>query len=96
MTNKENILSAIRKNKKVSYPMPSFADFAPVQYENKLEQFIDSVQLVGGHAVILKEGEDVNILIRSIYPDESVVASSLAYINADINPDTVEDPKELN
>lgn len=96
MTNKENILSEIRKNKKVSYPMPSFADFTPVQYENKLEQFIDSVQLVGGHAVILKEGEDVNILIRSIYPDESVVASSLAYINADINPDKVEDPKELN
>lgn len=96
MTSKENILTKIRDSRREKYPMPSFDELSPVQYDDKLQQFMETVRLVGGDAVLLEPGQDVNELIRFIYPDASLIASSLPYIAASLDPDTVSEASDLN
>lgn len=96
MTSKQYILDQIRMSRKQSFEMPSFEDVLPIRYADLLGQFISAVELVGGKAILLEPKQDVNELIRSLYPDTSVIASSLPYINASVNPDLVQDASELN
>lgn len=76
--------------------MPSFDLITPVSYEDKVAQFVAVAQQVGARAEILETGADINTLIRSVYPEASVIASSLPYIDATLNPDVVADAKDLN
>ena len=96
MTSKENILNSLRSSGRQKFPMPSLDDLSPIQYEDVLEQFCAVTQLVGGKALLLEPGQDVNELIRSVYPDAKVISSSLSYIDAAIDPDKVNDASELN
>ena len=96
MTSKENILSKIRDSRREKYPMPSFDELSPVQYDDRLKQFMETVRFVGGDAVLLEPGQDINQLIRSIYPDASLIASSLPYVTASLDPDTVSEASDLN
>ena len=96
MTSKENILTKIRDSRREKYPMPSFDELSPVQYDDRLKQFMETVRLVGGDAVLLEPGQDINQLIRSIYPDGSLIASSLPYVTASLDPDTVSEASDLN
>lgn len=96
MTSKQNIFDRIRKNRLPSYDMPSLDTLAPVQYEDVLEKFIESTSLVGGKAVLLEPGQDIDDVIRSLYPEASVIASALPYIDASLNPDTVTDASDLD
>lgn len=96
MTSKQYILDQIVKSGRSSYEMPSFDIISPVQYENVLEQFVTTTRMVGAEAVLLESGQDVNEVIRSLYPDASVIASALPYIDASLNPDTVADASQLN
>lgn len=76
--------------------MPSFEGFSPVQYEEPMEQFVLTARQVGARVALLDEDGDINVLIRSVYADASVISSSLPYISATLNPDTVSDASELN
>ena len=96
MTSKENILIKIRNSRREKYPMPSFDELSPVQYDDRLKQFMETVRFVGGDAVLLEPGQDINQLIRSIYPDASLIASSLPYVTASLDPDTVSEASDLN
>lgn len=96
MTSKENILSEIRKHGRKPLEMPSFESLSPVIYENPMEQFVVTARQVGGRVALLEEGADINALIRSFYPEASVIASSLPFVKASLNPDTVDDARELN
>ena len=96
MTAKENILSKIRDSRREKYPMPSLDELSPVQYEDRLAQFMETVRLVGGEAVLLEPGQDINAIIRSVYPDASMIASSLPYIDASLDPDAVSEAADLN
>ena len=96
MTSKENILTKIRDSRREKYPMPSFDELSPVQYDDRLKQFMETVRFVGGDAILLEPGQDVNELIRSIYPDASLIASSLPYVTASLDPDTVSEASDLN
>ena len=96
MTSKENILNSLRSSGRQKFPMPSLDDLSPIQYEDVLEQFCPVTQLVGGKALLLEPGQDVNELIRSVYPDAKVISSSLSYIDATLDPDKVTEASELN
>ena len=96
MTSKENILNKIREGRREKFPMPALDDLSTVQYDDRLAQFMEMVRLVGGDAVLLEQGQDVNELIRSLYPDASMIASSLPYITASVDPDTVNEAADLN
>lgn len=96
MTSKQTILSEIRKHARQPLDMPSFEALSPVTYENCIEKFADTARQVGGRVAMLEEGADINALIRSFYPEASVIASSLPYVDAELNPDTVADARDLN
>ena len=96
MTSKENILSKIRDSRRETFPMPSWDELSPVRYEDRLEQFIAVTQMVGGKAIVLEPDRSVNEVIRSSYPEADTIASSRSYIDASLDPDTVNEASDLN
>lgn len=95
MSNKEEILKKIRLHTSERVEMPLIALDA-IHYSDKVEQFVEVSKSVGGNAVVLREGEDINVLIRSLYPDAGKSASNVPGIDAVINPDDVRTSQELN
>ena len=99
MSSREDILQSIRRATHVKYDKP---DLKPLEdkalkYPDKLEQFYLVMKQVGGEAILLKEGEDVNGFIKKTYPEAKRIASNLKGITcATLNPDDVENPAELN
>ena len=95
MNSKQNILNNIRLNLLSKAPMPDLAVISPVQYEDKLAKFMEMVEAVGGHVMLLDNDDDINAVIHLIYPTASVVASSLPFITADKNPDSIAEAADL-
>lgn len=93
---KQQILSKIRGSRWQSFDMPSFDALTPVAYDDKVQKFMETLEAVGGHAVLSEEGTDIDALVRSIYPEAVTVTSSLPYINADMNPDEIAEASALN
>ena len=99
MSTKEEILSRYRRNMKVTgqYDMPDFGTLKGVEYDNPLAQFVAMSENVGSHVVDLSAADDINSVIKSLYPEAKVFASSLPEITiADRNPDTVDRAQDLN
>jgi len=96
MSSKDSILANIKRNIKQRFDMPAEIEGA-IEYPDKIAQFVDISKAVGGKAVVLKDGEDLNEVIRALYPDEKVIVSNLPEITiATRNPDDVEKPQDLN
>ena len=99
MSTKEEILAKYRENMKVpgNYEMPDISSIHAVKYDDIEKQFISMSKTVGGNVVVLQPGEDVNEVIKKLYPEAKVFASNLPEITiATLNPDTVSEAKELN
>jgi len=97
MSSKEDILSKYRKNIQQRYDMPSLDDIKAITYPNPLVQFIKMTESVGGHVIELKEGQDINDIVKELYPDAKEIASNLPEITiATRNPDTVGRARDLN
>ncbi len=97
MSSKQAILDNIKRNIRAKYDMPDIDSINGIQYPDIEKQFIEISKTVGGNAIILQPGEDINEVIKSSYPDAKVIASNLPDITiATINPDDIGDPHELN
>lgn len=99
MSTKEEILSRYRRNMKVAgrYDMPDLDALKGIEYPDVVAQFTEMSRTVGGNVVELKEGDDVNEVIKNLYPDAKVFASNLPEITiARRNPDTVAEAQDLN
>lgn len=97
MSNKEDILSRYRANIKQRYDMPSLDDIKGITYPDPLTQFITMSQNVGGKVVELQPGQDLNNLVRDLYPEAKEIASNLPEITiATRNPDTIDSAQALN
>lgn len=97
MSKKEDILSRYRANIKQQFDMPSLDDIKGITYPDPLMQFISMSQTVGGKVVELEPGQDINDLIRELYPEAKEIASNLPEITiATRNPDTIGSPQALN
>ena len=95
--NKEDLLAKIRANIHTTYDMPSFDDMKGVQYADPLKQFVEMSKTVGGKVVELENGQDINEVIKTCYPDAKVIASNLPEVTiANRNPDTVDEANDLN
>lgn len=96
MSSKEEILARIRRNTQKSYEMPDLGVNA-ITYEDKINTFIKVLEASGGEAHLLLAGEEVNDVIRSYYPKAERIASNLPTITcATLNPDALNDPRELD
>ena len=97
MANKDDILKKYRANVREKFDMPDLSDIKAITYADPLVQFIKMTESVGGHVIEVKEGQDVNQLVKDMYPDAKEFASNLPEITiATRNPDTVGRARDLN
>ena len=97
MSSKEEILSKYRKNIQQKFDMPSLDDIKAITYPYPVVQFITMTESVGGHVIEVKEGQDINEIIKELYPDAKEIASNLPEVTiATRNPDTVGRARDLN
>ena len=93
---KEDFLNKLRKNTRVQYDMPDMK-IEGIQYKDTIQQFVDMTKSVGGHVMEAKKGDDLNEVVRKVYPEAKVFASHLPEITiAEKNPDTVAEANDLN
>ena len=77
--------------------MPDLSDIAAITYPDPLLQFVQMTRSVGGEAIEVDKGSDINQLIRERYPDAQTIASNLLEITiANRNPDEVACANDLN
>ncbi len=97
MSSKEEILSKYRKNIQQKFDMPSLDDIKAITYPDPVVQFIKMTESVGGHVIEVKEGQDINEIVKELYPDAKEIASNLPEVTiATRNPDTVGRARDLN
>jgi len=97
MSSKEDILKKYRSNIHERFEMPDLSDIKAIQYPNPLQQFINMTKSVGGNAIEVEKGSNLNELIRKLYPDAKEIASNLPEISiATRNPDTIDSAQALN
>jgi len=97
MSSKEEILKRYRSNVRMKYDMPDLSDIQATVYPEPLVQFINMTQSVGGKAIEVMPGQDVNTLIRELFPEAKEIASNLPEITiATRNPDSVSEASDLN
>lgn len=105
MTARENILSRLGANKETllksegtddKFELPDLSLLHPITYTDPVEKFINSAKTVSGAGVVeIKAGDNINEVIKQIYPDAKVIGSALPEVEAGINPDLVEKGSEL-
>ena len=94
---KEELLQKLRANTKVQYDMPAMDDLHGITYADPYQQFAEMTKTVGGRIIEARKTDDLNQIIRNLYPDAKVFASNLPYISiAQRNPDTVAEAQDLN
>ena len=97
MASKEDILKKYRSNIREQFDIPDLSDIQAVTYPNPLLQFMNMTKSVGGNAIEVEAGRDVNELIRELFPDAKEIASNLPEITiATRNPDDVGRARDLN
>lgn len=97
MSSKEDILKKYRANIRAQYDMPDLSDIKAVTYPDPLLQFMNMTKSVGGNAIEVEKGRDVNTIISELYPDAKEIASNLPEITiATRNPDEVGRARDLN
>lgn len=97
MSSKEDILKKYRANVRVKFDMPDLSDIKAITYPDPLLQFMNMTKNVGGNAIEVEKGRDINELIRELYPDAKEIASNLPEITiATRNPDEVGRARDLN
>jgi len=73
------------------------SDIKAVAYPEPLEQFVKMSEMVGGKVREMTAGEDINAVVRELFPDAKEIASNLPEVTiATRNPDTVESALDLN
>lgn len=92
---KEELFDKLRRNTREQFDMPDLTINA-IKYPDTVKQFIEMSKTVGGKVKCIKKEDDVNKVIRELYPDAKVFASNVPGIEADLNPDTVAEANDLN
>jgi len=96
MDSKNEILTNIKRHITDKYDLPDL-NIKGIEYADKIEQFIETCKAVGGDAILLKNGDDINEVIRGLYKEAGTIASNLPEITiATVNLDNISDPHDLN
>lgn len=96
MSTKETILSNLRCHVRETYEKPDLS-FSKLEFPDPVEAFKHTATTSAGASVIeMRQGDDINDLIRKAYPDAKTIASNLPDVKADRNPDEVEKPQQLD
>ena len=97
MSSKEDILKKYKANVREQFDMPDLSDIKAITYPDPLLQFMNMTKSVGGNAIEVEKGRDINALIRELHPNAKEIASNLPEITiATRNPDDVGRARDLN
>lgn len=95
MNSKEKILQRLSADGMAVRPRPEM-DFVPQRFADREQTFVERLEAAGGVAVRLEPGETLDDVIRRLYPEAQRIASAMEEVTAaTINPDRVEDPRQL-
>ncbi len=92
---KEILLDKLRRNTKEQYDMPDMQIDATI-YEDTYQAFLDICDTVGAQVIENVSYKDIDKIIKSVYPNAKNITSHLPYVSSTINPDTIDDAKDLN
>lgn len=96
MSNRDEILDKIRRNTKLRFDYPRW-EIKARTYADKVKQFCEVSCQVGGDAVVWQEGDTLDAIIHSRFPEAHSIASTLTEVTcATLNPDEVERAQDLN
>ncbi len=96
MSSREEILSRLRKNTSETYYMPDLSGLKPITFANPVAEFIKKTTTTAGAKLIeMKADDDLNVIVHQAYPDAKLIASNVPSVEAGMNPDTVDEAKEL-
>lgn len=96
MSSREEILRRLRQNTRETFDKPDLSGLKPITYADPVAEFITKTTTTAGAKLIeMKDEDNLHDIVQRAYPDAKVVASNLPDIEADMNPDTVSDAKEL-
>ncbi|MDE7088514.1 MAG: hypothetical protein K2O54_00160, partial [Prevotella sp.] len=93
---KQQILDALRRHTRETYEMPDLSHLTPITYADPVAEFKQKTTTIAGAKLIeMQEGDDLNAIVRQAYPEARVIAGNLSGVEAQLNPDTVGEAKEL-
>lgn len=92
---KEELLNKLRRNVVRQFDMPS-KPVDGIVYSDVTNQFVEMSKTVGAKVLEVKSNDDLNSVIRKVYPNAKIFASSINGIEADLNPDTIASAADLN
>ena len=96
MSSREDILARLRKNTRETYDRPDLSLLSPITFSDPVEEFKQRTTTTAGAQLLeMKAGDDLNALIRQAYPEAKLIASNIEGVEAQLNPDTVSDVREL-
>ena len=108
MSSREDILQNIRRNTRTRYERPDLTSLEEeaLTYADTIDQFCKIMVQMGGKAVVLGEEDDLNEVIRNLYPEAKRIASVVKEVKAGgklqlitcatFHPDEVDTPGDLN
>lgn len=97
MTSKDKILEKCRRNPAMRCDMPDLSALHPLTYPDTHQAFLDMCAHSATRVIEIARDQDINEVIRSLFPEAKKIASNMPEITiANVNPDTVKEPKDLN
>ncbi len=97
MSTSNDIIGKCRASIKTRLPRPRLSDIDATEYIEPLEEFIRQAQDAGCRIVQVDNAAETDRIIKETYPDAKRIASALPIVKcANLNPDTIPDPHELN
>lgn len=92
---KEILLDKLRRNTREQYDMPNMQIDATT-YDDTYQAFLNICNIVGARVVENAHFEDIDNIIRDVYPQAKNITSHLSYVSSTANSDTAIDAKDLN
>jgi Uncharacterized conserved protein len=95
MNSREYILQRVRQNKPEASPLPEYGLFDSKQHD-LIAEFKENLQFVGGMAIELMPGEEIETHIQANYPDLVNICSLVNGVDrANIDAAAITDPHDL-
>jgi len=104
MSARDEILSRLRKNTRETYDKPDLKQLKGIAFADPVAEFIIKTTTTAGAQLIeMKEGEKLNDVVQAIRKSlissgkiqEGLIASHLPEVEAQLNPDAVNEAREL-
>ena len=95
MSSRDDILARVRKNQPTPQPLPSIPTFA-AERGAPFERFKAAVARMGGKVVSAPADGNLDVLIRSLFPDAKVICSATHEVAGNRALGDVRKPADLN